>query len=142
VLGETAAQWVALGWAGSLTPRRVRQDRWSPLEYACHVRDVFALLDYRAATVLTLDDPLLEDWDQDAAAHTYAEGDPTVVVSGIAAAAWRAALRLAGVDDQAWARPVRRSDGATFTLGSLARYPAHDPVHHLWDVRGLLAASR
>ena len=37
-----------------------------------------------------------------------------------------------GVDE--WQRPGRRSDGAEFTIDSLARYLLHDVVHHLHDV--------
>lgn len=32
-------------------------------------------------------------------------------------------------------RPGYRSDGAAFTVASLARYHLHDVVHHTWDVR-------
>src|SRR5690242_13873293 len=38
---------------------------WSALEYACHVRDVFRLFDKRLALMLSEDDPLFENWDQD-----------------------------------------------------------------------------
>jgi hypothetical protein len=31
-------------------------------------------------------------------------------------------------------RPGRRSDGATFTAETFARYFIHDPIHHLHDV--------
>jgi hypothetical protein len=47
------------------------------------------------------------------------------------------------VGDQ-WFRVGYRSDGATFTVESFARYLLHDPVHHLDDVvRGneILAAG-
>src|SRR5881398_2705346 len=39
---------------------RTRPDpsTWSPLEYACHVRDVFRLYDERLGLMLTGDDPL------------------------------------------------------------------------------------
>ena len=37
---------------------RPRPDRWSALEYGCHVRDVFRLYDYRLGLMLTEDDPL------------------------------------------------------------------------------------
>jgi hypothetical protein len=39
------------------------------------------------------------------------------------------------VPDAAWARSGRRGDGVAFTVASLALYSAHDPMHHLWDVR-------
>jgi hypothetical protein len=35
-----------------------------------------------------------------------------------------------------WQRTGNRSDGARFTVETFARYFAHDPVHHLYDVTG------
>ena len=35
-----------------------------------------------------------------------------------------------------WQRTGRRSDGASFTVETFARYFIHDPVHHLYDVTG------
>jgi hypothetical protein len=35
-----------------------------------------------------------------------------------------------------WQRTGRRSDGASFTVETFARYLIHDPVHHLYDVTG------
>jgi hypothetical protein len=43
--------------AGELR-HRPRDDRWSALEYACHVRDVCALFRYRLGLMLDEDDPL------------------------------------------------------------------------------------
>lgn len=36
-------------------------------------------------------------------------------------------------EDQ-WLRTGRRSDGASFTVESFARYFVHDPIHHVHDV--------
>ncbi len=35
-----------------------------------------------------------------------------------------------------WRRVGRRSDGAGFTVSSMAVYLTHDLVHHRWDVAG------
>jgi hypothetical protein len=44
--------------------QRSRPDKWSPLEYGRHVRDVFWLYDYRLDLMLTTqDDPLYPNWD-------------------------------------------------------------------------------
>src|ERR1700683_741425 len=37
---------------------------WSPVEYGCHVRDVFRLFDRRLELMLSTDDPLFPNWDQ------------------------------------------------------------------------------
>ena len=45
--------------------RRPLPGKWSPLEYGCHVRDVFRLYHYRLGLMLTEDDPLYPNWDQE-----------------------------------------------------------------------------
>jgi hypothetical protein len=124
--------------AGEASRRRPSPHVWSPLEYACHVRDVIRRADARTALMLTTDDPVFENWDQDATAvdDAYGEQDP----ARVAAELTEAAERLAGVyetlPEQAWDRPGRRSDGARFTVLSFGRYIAHDLVHHVHDVTG------
>ena len=73
---------------------RPEPGKWSPLEYACHVRDVLRLYDQRLELMLSQDDPLFPNWDQDetAVADRYAEQDPAEV----AAALRQAALAIAG----------------------------------------------
>lgn len=111
---------------------------WSPLEYACHVRDVFALADYRVRLMLAEDDPLFANWDQDATAieSDYASADADDVRLALARTAEGFAVALEAVPDDAWERPGRRGDGASFTIDSFARYLLHDPIHHLTDVTG------
>ncbi len=85
-----ASEWVALlGRPGCELRRRPTEDRWSPLEYACHVRDVFALYDVRLRLMLEEDDPLYANWDQDATAveQRYGEQDPVLVADQLRAAA-------------------------------------------------------
>ena len=130
----------AEGWREVLSRSDVRDgpdpSTWSPLEYACHVRDVFRLYDVRLRLMLTEDDPLYANWDQDetAVAERYGEQDPDVVSADLAAAAEQVASRFDDVRDDEWQRTGRRSDGAVFTVESFARYFAHDWVHHLRDV--------
>ncbi len=123
--------------------RRPRSDVWSALEYACHVRDVFRLFDERLVLMLTTDDALYPNWDQDKTASTqrYAEQDPTDVARDLVAAADTVATRFESVFGQQWQRTGSRSDGATFTVESFARYFIHDPVHHLHDVTSTSRSS-
>ena len=117
---------------------RPRPDKWSPLEYGCHVRDVFRLYEYRLHLMLDHDDPLFPNWDQDATAveQRYEESDPQTVVAELRAAALQLAASFDSVSGSMWQRPGRRSDGVTFTIDSFARYLIHDPIHHVHDVRG------
>jgi hypothetical protein len=132
------------GWRRVLERSDVR-DRpddatWSPLEYACHVRDVHRVYAVRVARMLAEDDPFYENWDQDATASQdrYGEQDPTVVAGELAQAASEIGGLFAVVVGDGWQRTGRRSDGASFTLDSIGRYYLHDIEHHLWDVTGSL----
>jgi hypothetical protein len=137
-LRANAAEWLSVLAAepARLTERR-REDRWSPVEYACHVRDVFDLYDERLELMLSQDDPLYPNWDQDATAvaERYDQQAPSTVAPQLAAAAERLAARFDAVGGAAWERTGRRSDGASFTVATFALYLIHDPIHHLHDVR-------
>jgi len=117
---------------------RVRPEpsTWSPLEYACHVRDVCALFTDRLTLLRAGDGPTFENWDQDRTAteQRYAEQDPATVAGQLAAAAQGLSSAFAGVPDDAWSRSGTRSDGSPFTVLTLGRYGLHDLAHHLWDV--------
>ena len=130
---------------GPSSPPGPTDDRWSALEYACHVRDVLRLYDQRLALMLTEDDPDFANWDQDetAVADRYDEQDPARGRGG----------------DRRGRRPARRP----VRLGRGRRLAAHRqpqrrrhvhgrhvrpllrprPVHHLDDVaKGLRRARR
>jgi hypothetical protein len=115
---------------------RPNDETWSPLEYACHVRDVFRLYDERLRLMLTRDDPDYPNWDQDATAaqERYNEQDPAIVSAQLRDAAERLAAHFDDVTGDQWTRTGNRSDGKRFTVDSFARYFMHDPIHHLHDV--------
>jgi hypothetical protein len=129
----------ASAWAATLVgdaAKRPRPDTWSPLEYACHVRDVCRVYTRRLHLMTTEDDPHYPNWDQDATAveDRYLDQDPATVGTELAAAAEVLAAAFERVAD--WTRTGTRSDGAHFTIETFGRYFLHDPVHHLWDVTG------
>jgi hypothetical protein len=128
------------GWSRALIAAgaavRPLPNVWSPLEYACHVRDVHLLFDERLDLMLTVDDPDFADWDQDATAveQAYGEQDPVSVELELIEAAGAVAGRYASVTAEQWGRTGRRSNGSRFTVDTLGRYHLHDVVHHLYDV--------
>jgi hypothetical protein len=132
---ENAASWQNV-LVRPTVRERPRPGVWSPLEYGCHVRDVFVLFEQRLTLMLTEDDPQFANWDQDvtAVAERYGEQDPLAVARELAVAADAIARAFAAVDGDQWDRPGRRSDGARFTVRTFGQYFVHDPVHHLWDV--------
>lgn len=110
---------------------------WSVLEYAAHVRDVHRIFLTRLDLVLDSENPSFPNWDQDATAEAenYNAQDPATVADELAEAAHRLADAFAAVPQDRRNRTGVRSDGSRFTVDTLARYYAHDPIHHLWDVR-------
>ena len=131
-----AQDWRRLFDDDRIRPGRPDDSTWSSLEYACHVRDVFHRYDERIALMQTEEDPLFPNWDQDTSAidDRYDAQEPSRVVDELGAAAAAIAARLDRITDDEWQRRGRRSDGASFTIDSIARYMIHDPVHHVWDV--------
>ena len=137
MLRDNAAQ-----WGDVLNAPNVR-DRpspivWSPLEYACHVRDACRVYDERLHLMLVDDDPLFQNWDQDATAvaNAYGAQDPGTVAVDLESAANTLADHFDAVTDAEWDRTGSCSDGAQFTVASLGRYFIHDVVHHMYDVTG------
>jgi hypothetical protein len=110
---------------------------WSPLEYACHVRDVHRIFVERVGLMLAEDAPTFANWDQDETAVTdrYGEQDPGTVAADLALAAEAIAAIYDAVPDDAWQRRGIRSNGSEFTVDSIGRYHLHDVDHHAWDVR-------
>lgn len=135
VIGQ---RWAEVMTMASAPTTRPAPAVWSPLEYACHVRDVFDLACMRVGLMLTDDGPRFANWDQDATAieDDYASQDPRTVTDQLVGQASRFAVVVAAVPDDGWARTGLRGDGAAFTVESFVRYLLHDPVHHLTDVTG------
>jgi DinB superfamily len=135
LLRDTAVRWRAALTTDDCAVRPA-DNIWSPLEYACHVRDVHRVFDERLRLLLTEGDPAFANWDQDTTAveARYDLQDPATVADELAVATETVADRYAGAADDAWERTGTRSDGAVFTVESLGRYQLHDVVHHLADV--------
>ena len=112
---------------------------WSPHEYGCHVRDVCRIFAERLARMRDEDDPLFANWDQDATAleDRYWAQDPARVSGELTESSAAIAEAFAGIADDEWQRPGRRSNGSVFTVESLGRYFVHDLVHHVADISGV-----
>lgn len=115
---------------------RTQLNVWSPLEYGCHVRDVFRKFDERLRLMIESVDPAFENWDQDATAikDRYDLQSPETVIEQLDEAGVSLAIHFESVTLEQWTRRGFRSDGSVFTVDSIAKYLMHDPVHHLWDV--------
>jgi hypothetical protein len=136
ILRDATQRWVEVLTMRSDVHQRPRPDVWSPLEYGCHVRDVFRVYDGRLRRMLDEDGPHYENWDQDKTAleSDYASQDPSTVATELATDGEALADQFDSVQGDQWQRTGYRSDGAAFTIDTFARYFIHDIVHHLVDV--------
>jgi hypothetical protein len=109
---------------------------WSPVEYACHVRDTCRIFRDRLQLMLREDGPTFANWDQDAAAvdGDYLHQDPAEVADQLAAEAEATAAAFDAVRPDQWERASRRSNGSSFTVRTFAIYFLHDVEHHVHDV--------
>ena len=128
---------------GADVAERPRPDVWSPLEYACHVRDVCRVFEGRVRQLLDEDGAQFANWDQDEAAATgrYREQDPAVVADELVEAAVATHRTFGEVDGDAWQRRGLRSNGSEFTVLTLGQYMLHDLAHHLVDVGAVPTAA-
>ena len=111
---------------------------WSPVEYACHVRDLCRLVPARLAMMVSFDDPVFDNWDQDRAAihGDYRSQNPERLLHEFTGWAVAAASVFAAVPDRQWTCSGRRSDGVRFTVLTLGANFLHEIEHHLQDVGG------
>lgn len=122
--------------------RRVRPDpaTWSVVEYACHVRDVFATYTVRLHRTSTEDAPALEPMFADlrAVRFRYNEADPGVVLGELEA-------YVAGFVDEiaattGWDRVATRRPDEVRTARWLVRHALHEARHHARDITAVGAA--
>jgi hypothetical protein len=124
------------GLAEEALRRRPRPGVWSPVEYACHVRDVLLTFAVRIHRGVREDrpvlDPMYADWRTER--FGYAATRLDVLLVELASAAHGFADEVRAVPDDAWDRPVVRRPEEERTVRWLVRQAAHECVHHLADV--------
>jgi hypothetical protein len=117
--------------------RRPQPPVWSPLEYACHVRDVLLTFAVRIHRGVVEDrpvlDPMYADWR--AGRFGYAATGVDVLLAELRAGAEGFTGEVLTVPDDAWDRTVVRRPEEERTVRWLVRQAAHECVHHLADVR-------
>jgi hypothetical protein len=122
--------------------RRPGPGVWSPLEYACHVRDVLRVQRERVLLAQREDNPTFTPMrrDERAMEERYNEQDPEVVAGEIREASDAFVTVLESLDSEGWARmgiynypaPQSRS------VGWIATHTVHELLHHRVDI-GTLA---
>jgi hypothetical protein len=125
--------------------RRTAPELWSPLEYACHVRDVLITQRERVLLARRVDVPAAVPMGRDerAAHEGYAESDPTEVAEEVTIAARLLANVLRRLDSRDWELRIVYNwpQRAERTLRWVAANTLHEVRHHLLDMRRQLAVS-
>lgn len=119
-------------------------DVWSPLEYGCHVRDMFRAQRARIALALEQDTPLFASIrrDERAVDERYNEQDPAVVRSEITEASDELASAFEALNDEGWARTGTYTypTEEIRTLEWVGRHTIHEGEHHLLDINRQLGS--
>jgi hypothetical protein len=122
--------------------RRSATEVWSPLEYACHVRDVLRIQLERVLQAQREPNPSFAPMrrEERVVEDRYNDQDPATVSVEIISAAEALASTLDAFDDDAWSRtgiynyPERR----VRTVEWIAIHTVHELLHHRVDI-GTLA---
>ena len=116
---------------------------WSPLEYACHLRDVFLVQRERVLLARRRDRPTMEPMGRDERVDHdgYADQEPPEVGRQLMDAALMLANVLTRLDDDDWERMVVFDNRTPpeRSLRWLALHTLHEVRHHLADARVQLA---
>jgi hypothetical protein len=122
---------------------RPRPDVWSPLEYACHVRDVLKVQRERIRLALAEDQPAFAPMrrEERVIEDRYNEQDPADVIKELVDAAAALAHVLETLDEEGWRRTGIYNFPTTQvrTVEWIGRHTLHEGRHHLWDIDRLLA---
>lgn len=133
---DLIARWaVVLARPGARS--RPNDSTWSPVEYACHVRDVGWLFVERLRKTRELDDYRFLHWDQNQTAYedNYRVQKPVDVTGQVAKSGRDFATEVERIQDPY--RVAILGIAKKFTAWDLAAYAMHDLQHHLiFDVAG------
>ena len=119
-------------------------EEWSPLEYACHVRDVLLMRRDRVYVALVEDEPSFKPMyrNERVVFDRYDSQTLATVGNEIAMAAELLGRAFEGFDDLQWTRPLVYGfpDPARRDVEWVAHHTLHEAVHHLADIDRLRAA--
>lgn len=136
VLRAYAVRWQRVLADPRTTSRPVGALAWSPLEHACHVRDMCLLFHQRLDTTLgtgrgPLPDPAVSGGHLPG---LYRDEDPRRVAGELGRAARALALRLAALTAADWDHDDPRFPGERLTVDFFTRHLLHDIAHDLGEV--------
>jgi hypothetical protein len=123
---------------GDAARTRPAPDVWSPLEYACHVRDVLRVQAARVEQAQREDEPAFTPMgrDQRVVDDRYNEQDPKQVAAELRAAADDFITLLERLDDAGWKRAgiYNYPEPALRDVNWIAAHTVHELFHHRRDL--------
>jgi DinB superfamily len=138
--GRTVAQRVESG-SDDLGTRRLPEE-WSPLEYACHVRDLLLMQRDRLFVTLVEDEPSFKPMyrEERVAFDRYSAQSATAVAGQIVMGADLLAHAFDGLSEDQWARPLLYNFPvpARRDVEWVAHHTLHEMTHHLADIDRIL----
>ena len=141
-LTDEAARWGSFLAAAPIADLRRWPEPgvWSPLEYACHTRDVVSVFEERVRRTATDPGQQLGWWDHEAAVvdEGYNSQEPVLVAEAMAGNARRLGATLAALDAAQWDHAAERRPGEEFTVRGMARFVLHELAHHRHDAEQLV----
>jgi hypothetical protein len=126
--------------------RRPTPNAWSPLEYACHVRDLLRVQRDRVDLIQREEQPTLVPMGRDerVAEGRYNEQDPVVVTRELLGAARSLSELLDTLDAAGWQRAGLYTYPTTElrTVEWIGNHTVHELQHHGHDIGAQAAAAR
>jgi hypothetical protein len=117
---------------------RPAPDVWSPLEYACHVRDVLRIQHDRIVQALKEDEPTFTPMrrEERAVEERYNEQDPVLVITELRDASTALASLLESLDEDGWQRRgvYNYPEPQLRTVEWIAIHTTHEVLHHRVDI--------
>ena len=114
------------------------------IEYACHVRDVFAVSVDRIHLALTTEHGTFEPLgnDERAVRLRYDQAAVDETLDSLASSAVRLADFLGTLGGGDWDRTASRRPGEERDVRWMARQAAHEGRHHLYDIERVLQQTQ
>lgn len=139
IVAGTTELVTAFSRSGADLRSRRHPDEWSPLEYACHLRDVLLVQRERVLAARRTDCPTFDPMGRDERVEHdgYAEQDPADVVRQLADAALMFTNDLSRLSPSDWERTLMYNYPTPWerSLEWVAVHTVHEVQHHLLDVQ-------
>lgn len=124
--------------------RRPDARTWSVLEYACHIRDVYAAYTIRLYRTRVEDRPSLEPMLNDlrAVRFKYNRREIAAVLAEVSDNVEGFIEETTGFAETDWDRRASRLPGEERTARWLVRQAMHEGIHHLGDITAVVQRLR